>query len=105
MTAISVIPRTTEKAYKSSLATNTYIFTVPLDANKQEIVASIEAQFAVKVDRIKTLVQNGKAIRFSRGKRAHPGKTTRTDIKKAYVTLAKGNSLHIFDAPAKEEKK
>ena len=105
MTTISVIPRATEKAYANSLATNTYVFNVPLSANKQEIVAAVESQFEVKVDRIKTLVQNGKAIRFSRGKRAQPGKTTRKDSKKAYVTRAKGDSIQVFDAPAKEEKK
>ena len=64
---ISVIPRATEKAYAESLATNTYVFNVPLTANKQEIIAAVEAQFEVKVTGIKTLVQSGKAVRFSRG--------------------------------------
>jgi large subunit ribosomal protein L23 len=106
MTNIVVIPRATEKAYGQSLATNTYVFNVPLDANKQQITAAVEAQFEVKVTNIKTLVQNGKAIRFSRGKRSQPGKTTRKDSKKAYVTLAKGDSIKVFDeAPVEEEKK
>ncbi len=106
MTNISIIPRATEKAYGQSLLTNTYIFEAPLTANKQEIVAAVEAQFEVKVTGIKTLIQSGKAIRFSRGKRAQPGKTNRRDMKKAYVTLAKGDSLKIFDeAPAVEEEK
>ena len=105
MTLISVIPRATEKAYAQSLSNNVYVFNVPLTANKQEIAAAVETQFDVTVERIKTLVQNGKAIRFSRSKRAQPGKTTRKDTKKAYVTLAKGDSIKVFDAPAKEEKK
>lgn len=105
MTLISVIPRATEKAYAQSLSNNVYVFNVPLTANKQEIAAAVESQFEVKVERIKTLVQNGKAIRFSRGKRAQPGKTTRKDSKKAYVTLAAGDSIKVFDEPAKEEKK
>jgi large subunit ribosomal protein L23 len=105
MTLISVIPRATEKAYAQSLSNNTYVFNVPLSSNKQEIVATVEAQFEVKVERIKTLVQSGKAIRFSRGKRAHPGQATRKDTKKAYVTLAKGDSIKVFDTPAEEEKK
>lgn len=96
MTNISVIPRATEKAYGQSLK-NVYVFNAPLTANKQEIVAAVESQFSVKVTNIKTLVQNGKAIRFSRGKRAQPGKTTRRDSKKAYVTLAKGDSIKVFD--------
>lgn len=105
MTLISVIPRATEKAYAQSLSNNVYVFNVPLTANKQEIVAAVESQFEVKVERIKTLVQNGKAIRFSRGKNKYPGKTTRKDSKKAYVTLAAGNSIQVFDQPAAEVEK
>lgn len=104
MNNISVTPRATEKAYAQS-QNNVYVFNVPLTANKQQIVAAIEEQFEVKVDRIKTLVQSGKAIRFSRGKRAQPGKTTRKDSKKAYVTLAEGSSIQVFEQPAEEEKK
>lgn len=105
MTAISVIPRATEKAYAQSLSNNVYVFNVPLTANKKQIVAAVESQFEVKVERIKTLVQSGKAIRFSRGKNRYPGKTTRKDTKKAYVTLAAGNSIQVFEQPATEEKK
>lgn len=101
---ISVIPRISEKAYAQS-QNNVYVFNVPLDANKQQIIAAVEAQFEVKVERIKTLVQSGKAIRFSRGKRAQPGTTTRKDSKKAYVTLAEGSSIQVFDQPQTEEKK
>jgi large subunit ribosomal protein L23 len=105
MTTISVIPRATEKAYAQSLSDNVYVFNVPLTANKQEITAAVETQFNVKVTNIKTLVQNGKAIRFSRGKRSQPGKTTRKDSKKAYVTLAKGDSIQVFEQPVAEEEK
>jgi len=105
MKLISVTPRATEKAYAQSLSTNTYVFNVPLTANKQEIVAAVESQFDVKVTRIKTLVQSGKAVRFSRGKNRYPGTTTRKDSKKAYVTLAEGNSIQVFDTPAPEEEK
>lgn len=105
MTTISIIPRATEKAYGQAIKNNVYVFNVPLTANKQQITEAVEKQFEVKVTRIKTLVQNGKAIRFSRGKRAQPGKTTRTDSKKAYVTLAAGDSIKVFDEPAKEEEK
>ncbi len=105
MTNLLIIPRATEKAYAQSLSTNTYLFTVPLDANKQQIKDAIEAQFEVSVTSIKTLVQSGKAVRFSRGKNRYPGNTTRKDTKKAYVTLAEGDSIQVFDAPAEEEKK
>jgi large subunit ribosomal protein L23 len=104
MQNISVIPRATEKAYAQS-QNNTYVFNVPMTANKQEIVAAVETQFEVKVTGIKTLVQNGKAVRFSKGKRSQPGNTHRKDAKKAYVTLAEGNSIQVFEQPAEEEKK
>jgi ribosomal protein L23 len=109
-THISVFPRTTEKAYGQS-KNNVYVFDVPASANKQEIVAAIEAQYNVKTTGIKTLVQTGKAIRFSKGKRAHPGTTNHKDSKKAYVTLAAGDSIKVFEeetateAKAKTEKK
>ena len=105
MSQLLIIPRATEKAYAQSLATNTYVFSVPLDANKQQIADAVESQFDVKVTNIKTLVQSGKAVRYSRGKNRYPGTTTRKDSKKAYVTLAEGDSIQVFDVPAEEEKK
>jgi len=51
---------------------NVYVFDVPLNANKDQIREAVESQYKVKVMNIKTLVQNGKAIRASRGKRAYP---------------------------------
>jgi large subunit ribosomal protein L23 len=105
MKLISVTPRATEKAYGQS-QNNVYVFNVPLNANKQEIASAVETQFEVKVTGVKTLVQSGKAIRYSRGKRRYPGTTHRTDTKKAYVTLAEGSSIQVFDtAQATEEKK
>jgi len=99
---ISVFPRTTEKAYGQS-KNNVYVFDAPVTANNQEIVAAIEAQYGVKTTGIKTLVQTGKAIRFSKGKRAQPGITNHKDSKKAYVTLAEGNKINVFDEVAAAE--
>lgn len=94
---ISVIPRATEKAYGLSGA-NTYVFSVPLSANKQQIAEAIETQFDVEISSIRTLVQSGKAVRYSRGKHRYPGTTNRKDTKKAYVTVSKG-SIKVFDEP------
>lgn len=107
LSTILVTPVTTEKAYGLSRK-NVYVFNVPLQANKNEIVDAIEAQYEVHVKAVKTLVQNGKAIRFSRGKNRYPGSTTHADSKKAYVTLAEGSSLALFEQAepqASEEKK
>lgn len=102
--SILVTPVTTEKAYGQSQK-NVYVFSVPTSANKQQIQSAVETQYGVKIVAIKTLVQSGKAIRFSRGKNRYPGTTTRTDSKKAYVTLAQGNTISVFDQPVEEEKK
>ena len=103
-TQISIFPRATEKAYGQS-KNNVYVFDAPVSANKQQITKAVETQFGVKVIGIKTLVQTGKAVRTSRGKRARPGTTFRKDAKKAYVTLADGDSIKVFDEPTAEDSK
>ena len=76
MKLVLVTPRVSEKAYRLVTNENTYIFDVPMSANKNEIKAAVEAQFeGVKVAKVTTLVQSGKAVRFSRGKNRYPGTT------------------------------
>lgn len=110
MKDINVYPLSTEKAYRLAQE-NTYIFNVPVSANKQQIIKAVETQFEVKVEGVKTLIQDGKAVRFSKGKHRYPGNTFRKDIKKAYVKLAEGNKIKVFDeveateTTAKTEKK
>lgn len=101
---ILVTPITTEKAYGLAAGMNTYVFSVPVSANKQQITMAVEAQYEVNVKSIKTVVQKGKSIRFSRGKNRYPGQTTRQDSKKAYVTLAEGSTIPVF-AEAEQEAK
>ncbi|MFZ1258133.1 MAG: 50S ribosomal protein L23 [Candidatus Saccharimonas sp.] len=100
-----VTPRATEKAYRLVTRQNTYVFNVPLAANKQQIVAAVEAEHdGVKVASVKTVVQNGKTVRFSRGKNRYPGTTTRQNTKKAYVTLSEGK-IKVFEQDAEKEEK
>ncbi|HUC96399.1 MAG TPA: 50S ribosomal protein L23 [Candidatus Saccharimonadales bacterium] len=103
-TLISVYPRATEKAYGQA-KNNVYVFDVPVTANKQQIIAAIESQFEVTIVNIKTLLQTGKAIRANRGKRSQPGITKRKDSKKAYVTLAEGDSIKVFDEATESDDK
>jgi ribosomal protein L23 len=98
--SIIITPRATEKAYGLTSRSNTYVFNVPLTANKQQIAAAVAEQFSVSVKNVSTAVQSGKAIRFSRGKNRFPGSTNRKDSKKAYVTLAEGSSIQVFEQPA-----
>lgn len=104
MSLIIVTPRMSEKAYAQA-QNGTYVFDVPMTANKQQITDAIAAQYDVKVVSVTSLVQSGKAVRFSRGKNRYPGTTTRKDTKKAYVRLADGDSIKVFADAAEEEKK
>lgn len=105
MKLLVVTPRVSEKAYRLVTTQNTYVFDVPLNANKQEIATAVEAQFdGTKVAKVTTTVQNGKSVRFSRGKNRYPGTTIRRDTKKAYVTLSEGK-IKVFDTEEVEEKK
>ena len=51
MKLVLVTPRVSEKAYRLVTSQNTYVFDVPMSANKNEIKAAVEAQFdGTKVD-------------------------------------------------------
>lgn len=102
MTTLSIIPVASEKAYASSVG-STYVFKVPMSSNKQQIIDAVESQYGVKVKDVRTLIQNGKTISVSRGRRRQPTTTKRTDVKKAYVSLSEG-SIKIFEEPKEEAK-
>ncbi len=105
MTFVHVSPRVSEKAYGLTAEQNIYVFDVPMTANRQQIKAAIESKYEVTVTGIRTLVQSGKAVRYSRGKNRYPGTTNRKDTKKAYVNLKDGDSIQVFEEPANEETK
>ncbi len=79
-------PVVTEKATALS-ERNQVVFKVSLDATKPMIKAAIEGLFGVKVLGVNTLVQKGKTKQF----KGRPG--SRSDVKKAFVTLAEGQSI------------
>jgi len=81
-------PVITEKATMGS-EHNQVTFRVPLDATKGEIKAAVEQVFNVKVKAVNTLRQLGKAKRF----KGVLGK--RSDVKKAIVSLAEGQSIDV----------
>ena len=97
-----VIPRATEKSYREQ-AKRTYIFNVPADASKLAVAKAVAEQYNVTVKDIRILTRKGKATRFSKGKHAYPGTTYRRDRKYAYVTLAEGNKIRVFDEETVEE--
>ena len=68
---------------------NQLVFEVARGSSKPEIKAAIEALFGVKVTNVNTLVQKGKSKRW-KGKPYR-----RSDVKKAIVTLADGQSIDV----------
>lgn len=68
---------------------NQLVFEVAKTASKPEIKAAVEALFNVKVTNVNTLVQKGKTKRW----RGQPYR--RSDLKKAIVTLADGQSIDV----------
>jgi large subunit ribosomal protein L23 len=66
-----------------------YVFRVSLDSTKPQIKAAVEGLFGVKVLAVNTLLAKGKVKRF----KGRPGK--RSDVKKAYVRLAEGQSIDL----------
>ncbi len=97
-----ITPRLTEKAYM--LATQgIYTFVVPLDFNRNQIADMVEAMYGVKVVSVKIVKQNGKAKKLIRNKRSYPSTRYDQDFKKAYVKLAKGDSIAVFDQGEEDE--
>lgn len=79
-------PIITEKATMLS-EQNQFVFQVAIDATKPEIKTAVETLFNVKVEGVNTLIQKGKTKRF----KGRPG--VRSDVKKAFVLLAAGQSI------------
>ena len=68
---------------------NQVVFRVTLDATKPAIAKAVADLFKVKVKAVNTITVKGKQ-KFARGK-----KYTRSDIKKAIVTLEEGHQIDI----------
>jgi large subunit ribosomal protein L23 len=87
---IVLAPHITEKSTMLS-ETNSVVFKVAANASKPEIKAAVEALFKRKVATVNTMVSKGKTKRW-KGKPYQ-----RSDVKKAIVTLAEGQSIDITE--------
>jgi len=85
---VIVSPAITEKSTMAS-EQNQVVFNVARKATKPEIKAAVEALFGVKVTAVNTLLRKGKLKRF----RGTVGR--QSDVKKAVVTLADGQSIDV----------
>ena len=81
-------PVVTEKSTMAS-EHNKVTFKVCQNATKTQVKEAVEALFGVKVTKVNTINIMGKTKRF----RGRPGQ--RSDIRKAVVTLAAGQSIDI----------
>jgi len=85
---IVLAPHITEKSTMLS-ETNSVVFKVAPKASKPEIKAAVEALFGVTVTQVNTIVSKGKTKRW-KGKPYQ-----RSDVKKAIVRLAEGQSIDV----------
>ena len=85
---VVLAPHITEKSTMLS-EHNAVVFKVAGTASKPEIKAAVEALFNVSVTNVNTMVTKGKTKKWK-------GQAyTRSDAKKAIVTLAEGQSIDI----------
>ena len=87
---IVLAPHITEKSTMLS-ETNSVVFKVAPKASKPEIKAAVEALFGVTVTQVNTIVSKGKTKRW-KGKPYQ-----RSDVKKAIVRLAEGQSIDVTE--------
>lgn len=85
---VVLAPVITEKATNLS-EMNKVVFRVSDDSTKAEIAEAVSELFKVEVIKVNTVVTKGKTKRF-RGIRGR-----RSDVKKAIVTLAEGQSIDV----------
>ena len=85
---VIVAPHITEKATLVS-EQNAVVFRVANKATKPEIKAAVEALFDVQVLGVNTIVQKGKTKRW----KGTP--YTKSDVKKAIVTLREGQTIDV----------
>ena len=91
---ITIKPIITERATKLSEKRNCYTFRVSPDANKYQIKALIEEIYGVRVKSVNTALMRGKnKSRWTKSGLLR-GKTAAW--KKAYVTVAEGQSIEFF---------
>ena len=84
-------PIITEKATMAN-ENGQVTFAVAMTATKPEIKAAVEMLFDVKVTAVNTMITKGKTKMF----RGRPGR--RSDVKKAVVTLAEGQTIDFMGA-------
>ena len=96
MNPVLIKPHISEKAI--ALADKgVYTFQVPTKTNKIEVAKQVESTFKVNVIDVNMLIQKGKKVSKRYGKQAG----SRSDLKKAILTLKKGQTIALFEEGGK----
>ena len=95
---VILAPVVSEKSNLLAEKRNQMTFKVLPNATKQEIKAAVELLFDVEVASVTTVITKGKVKRFGRtiGRRS--------DVKKAYVSLAAGQQIDVEATAAAADK-
>jgi large subunit ribosomal protein L23 len=88
---VLVAPLISEKATMLAERSNQIVFIVTPDATKPEIKAAVEMLFKVQVNSVQVTNLKGKAKRFGRSM------GRRSDVRKAFVSLAAGQEINFAE--------
>ena len=94
LTEVLIKPIVTEKSNKFSESRRIYAFRVSRKANKLEVKKAVETFYGVSVVDVHTMVVPGKSR--SRFTKAGFIKGMKPAYKKAYVTVAEGDSIDLY---------
>lgn len=86
-------PIITEQSLTLASEKDTYVFEVDRLANKNQISKVVEDTFKVNVLSVRTSTSYKKNIKTGRKRLS----TTKAPIKKAFVTIKKGQTIELFD--------
>lgn len=95
---ILIRPIITEKTNMLQERRNRYTFEVNKDANKLEIRKAVEEYYNVTVAKVNTCIMPAKAK--SRNSRRNVLHGRRASYKKAFISLAPGETIDIYDVEA-----
>ena len=87
-------PRVSEKTARLQEVSNHYVFEIAKTATKADVKAAVEQIFSVNVKAVNVVNVKGKtkSFKFRQGRRG--------DWRKAYVTLAEGQSIDVMTVSA-----
>ncbi|HVE80625.1 MAG TPA: 50S ribosomal protein L23 [Candidatus Dormibacteraeota bacterium] len=90
--SLLLTPHVSEKAIALA-ERNVYVFEVPMTANKIEVAKAVKEAFQVEVEAVNMAIIKGKPSSKRYGKNAG----RRKDLKKAMITVKKGQSIKLFE--------